>query len=113
MLKAPVEVSTSTVFCNVVFIYVGGTPADRATSAVPNAGEFSPITVKIEYSMHKPFDGVEFVIPTDAYPHVRRSGSVTASALINSYTACSPCIYYTLLSGRCPMLGTLSGQHGR
>jgi len=33
--------------------------------------EFAPITVIIEYSLHNPHDGLQFVLPTDAYPYVR------------------------------------------
>lgn len=33
--------------------------------------EFAPITVNISYSIRKPVDGLEFVLPTDSYPYVR------------------------------------------
>lgn len=42
-------------------------PMSQPTLAVP---EFSPITVKIEYSVRNPSDGLEFVFPTDTYPYV-------------------------------------------
>ena len=36
-----------------------------------NSSEFAPIMVVIEYSLHNPHDGLQFVLPTDAYPYVR------------------------------------------
>ena len=40
--------------------------------AVPTGpGEhFAPITINIEYSLRNPADGLNFVLPSDAYPHV-------------------------------------------
>lgn len=29
-----------------------------------------PIVVRIEYSLRNPVDGIQFVLPTDAYPYV-------------------------------------------
>ncbi len=45
----------------------------RSVSPDPglNSVEFAPITVIIEYSLHNPHDGLQFVLPTDAYPYVR------------------------------------------
>lgn len=37
--------------------------------------EFVPIIVNITYSLRNPVDGVQFVVPTDAYPYVGRSNS--------------------------------------
>lgn len=36
----------------------------------PGPGEhFAPITINIEYSLRNPADGLNFVLPSDAYPH--------------------------------------------
>lgn len=32
--------------------------------------EFSAITVIIEYTLRHPVDGIQFVLPTESYPHV-------------------------------------------
>lgn len=32
--------------------------------------EFAPITVNIEYTLCRPADGVQFILPTETYPHV-------------------------------------------
>ncbi len=45
------------------------TPGASHVNGVPT--EFAPITVNISYSIRKPVDGVEFVLPTDSYPYVR------------------------------------------
>jgi transcription initiation factor TFIID subunit 2 len=37
------------------------------------SSEFAPITVRIEYSMHNPPDGVQFIIPSDTHPYVSAS----------------------------------------
>ncbi|KAL4266270.1 Transcription initiation factor TFIID subunit 2 [Pleurotus pulmonarius] len=43
------------------------TPGASHVNGVPT--EFAPITVNISYSIRKPVDGVEFVLPTDSYPY--------------------------------------------
>ena len=45
------------------------TPGITSHPGLP-AFEFAPIVVKITYSLRNPVDGVEFVLPTDAYPYV-------------------------------------------
>ncbi|KAI6031377.1 hypothetical protein BKA83DRAFT_4199448 [Pisolithus microcarpus] len=35
----------------------------------PTGPEFMPIVVHIEYSLRNPVDGIQFVLPTDAYPY--------------------------------------------
>ena len=46
-------------------------PQTRASSLAPTATtEFAPLVVHVEYSLRNPVDGVEFVMPTDAYPYV-------------------------------------------
>ena len=48
----------------------------RGTTPDPNTqgvGEFAPILVVIDYSLRHPRDGIQFVLPTDAYPYVRIS----------------------------------------
>ncbi|TFY68605.1 hypothetical protein EVJ58_g911 [Rhodofomes roseus] len=41
-------------------------PMSQPTLPVP---EFNPITVNIAYSVRNPADGLQFVLPTDAYPY--------------------------------------------
>ncbi|OBZ68561.1 Transcription initiation factor TFIID subunit 2 [Grifola frondosa] len=43
------------------------TPGPMAQSTLP-VPEFVPITVNIVYSLRNPVDGIQFVLPTDAYP---------------------------------------------
>src|SRR6266702_1484782 len=50
-------------------------------SALPTV-EFAPITVHIEYSIRNPSDGLAFVRPSDAYPHVRRGSAFVKTLLI-------------------------------
>lgn len=46
-------------------------PHTRASSLAPTTTtEFAPLVVHVEYSLRNPVDGVEFVMPTDAYPYV-------------------------------------------
>jgi hypothetical protein len=40
-----------------------------APGAGPGA-EFAPLVLRVEYSMRNPIDGVQFVVPTDAFPYV-------------------------------------------
>lgn len=51
---------------------VGATePPTRAGSLAPGqATEFAPLVIHIDYSLRNPVDGLEFILPTDAYPHV-------------------------------------------
>lgn len=39
--------------------------------------EFSPIVIHIEYSLHNPVDGVEFVLPSDNNPYVSICYTIT------------------------------------
>jgi len=45
------------------------TPGPSFHTPVPGP-EFMPIVVHIEYSLRNPVDGIQFVLPTDAYPYV-------------------------------------------
>lgn len=42
-----------------------------------NGSEFAPISVIIHYSLRSPNDGLEFVLPTDAYPYVSSLSKTT------------------------------------
>ncbi|KAF8140663.1 hypothetical protein EV363DRAFT_1313061 [Boletus edulis] len=45
-------------------------PQTPGPSQTPAPGpEFMPIVVRIEYSLRNPVDGIQFVLPTDAYPY--------------------------------------------
>ncbi|KAG9313991.1 hypothetical protein JVU11DRAFT_4768 [Chiua virens] len=45
-------------------------PQTPGPSQTPAPGpEFMPIVVHIEYSLRNPVDGIQFVLPTDAYPY--------------------------------------------
>ncbi|KAF5374962.1 hypothetical protein D9758_000502 [Tetrapyrgos nigripes] len=44
------------------------TPGPQSTSG-QTITEFAPITVKIIYSLRKPVEGIQFVLPTDSHPH--------------------------------------------
>jgi transcription initiation factor TFIID subunit 2 len=53
-------------------------PTDNQTGASTSANtssqasrEYLPITVRIEYALRDPVDGLQFVLPSDAYPFVR------------------------------------------
>jgi hypothetical protein len=55
--------------------HLGNTPEPRSRggSMAPGAGpgaEFAPLVLRVEYSMRNPIDGVQFVVPTDAFPYV-------------------------------------------
>ena len=56
-------------------------PQTPGASALPTV-EFAPITVHIEYSLRNPSDGLAFVRPSDAYPHVRRSRAFVRTLII-------------------------------
>ncbi|TFY71826.1 hypothetical protein EVG20_g1175 [Dentipellis fragilis] len=45
------------------------TPGFVASQPLVAMPEFSPITINIEYSLRNPADGLQFVLPTDAYPY--------------------------------------------
>ena len=56
-------------------VYQAATPEPQtpgfAVAHTPVAiPEFSPITVNIEYSLRHPVDGLQFIVPSDAYPYV-------------------------------------------
>lgn len=36
-----------------------------------HATEFSPIQVRVTYHVRNPAEGIQFVLPSDAYPYVR------------------------------------------
>ena len=57
----------------------GTTPEPMAVPTGPGE-HFAPITINIEYSLRNPADGLNFVLPSDAYPHV--------SILVLLYGAC-------------------------
>lgn len=44
------------------------TPGPMAAPVLP-VPEFAPITVTIEYSIRNPADGIQFILPSDAYPY--------------------------------------------
>ncbi|KAG6333744.1 hypothetical protein ID866_5345, partial [Astraeus odoratus] len=44
------------------------TPGPSSQTPAPGP-EFMPIVVHIEYSLRNPVDGIQFVLPTDAYPY--------------------------------------------
>ncbi|OCH90063.1 hypothetical protein OBBRIDRAFT_793679 [Obba rivulosa] len=44
------------------------TPGPNFQNSLP-VPEFVPIVVNIAYSLRKPVDGIQFVVPTDAYPY--------------------------------------------
>ncbi|TFK56505.1 hypothetical protein OE88DRAFT_1689584 [Heliocybe sulcata] len=44
------------------------TPGPSTQPANPALSEYSPITVKIVYSLRNPSDGLQFIVPSDAYP---------------------------------------------
>lgn len=53
---------------------VAATPEPQApgpSQTATHTQEFSPIVVKITYSLTNPADGFEFVLPSDTHPHVR------------------------------------------
>ncbi|KAI9462278.1 hypothetical protein BJY52DRAFT_1203123 [Lactarius psammicola] len=56
-------------------------PQTPGTSTLPTV-EFAPITVHIEYSIRNPSDGLAFVRPSDAYPHVCCSRAFVRTLLI-------------------------------
>jgi transcription initiation factor TFIID subunit 2 len=41
------------------------------------SSEFAPLTITIEYSLTNPLDGLQFVLPTEAYPYV--SGDISST----------------------------------
>ena len=52
-----------------------GPSSAKTKNALPNSivnpsSEFAPLAVVIHYSLRTPHDGVQFVLPTDAYPYV-------------------------------------------
>ena len=48
------------------------TPGPSAQGAQSSAPEYEEILIKIVYSLRNPADGVQFMVPTDSYPYVRR-----------------------------------------
>ncbi|KAG6851364.1 hypothetical protein H0H93_005762 [Arthromyces matolae] len=53
--------------------------------------EFAPITINIAYSLRKPVDGFEFVLPTDAYPY-RVPHAYTSPTSPDSARCWVPCL---------------------
>ncbi|THH19678.1 hypothetical protein EW146_g1531 [Bondarzewia mesenterica] len=45
------------------------TPGFSATHTPISVPEFSPINITVEYSLRSPADGLQFVMPSDAYPY--------------------------------------------
>ena len=68
-------------FCCEVATPEPQTPGFGAQSSMP-ALEFAPILVKINYSLRNPADGVQFVLPSDAYPYVRVSHSFVSCQVL-------------------------------
>ncbi|KAI6112477.1 hypothetical protein EDD16DRAFT_1167057 [Pisolithus croceorrhizus] len=57
----------------------------------PTGPEFMPIVVHIEYSLRNPVDGMQFVLPTDAYPY-RVPHAFTTSSSPDAARCWVPCI---------------------
>ncbi|KAI0692979.1 hypothetical protein BC835DRAFT_1276761 [Cytidiella melzeri] len=66
------------------------TPGFMLQSAVP-VFEFAPIQVVITYSLRNPADGVEFIVPSDAYPY-RVPHAYTTPSSPDSARCWVPCI---------------------
>lgn len=83
-------------------------PQIPGPSQTPAPGpEFMPIVVRIEYSLRNPVDGIQFVLPTDAYPYVSVSNKHIHLIESSSIAACSSCIHRPFLSRCCEMLDPL------
>lgn len=53
--------------------YIKPPPTPQAgapSTPSPKKAEYSPIVIKIEYAVRNPTDGLQFVLPSDAYPFV-------------------------------------------
>jgi hypothetical protein len=73
------------------------TPGMGFQTPATSVPEFSPITVNISYSLRNPVDGFQFVIPSDAYPHVS-SGFLGREPEPNRDSASSACVYNTVFA---------------
>ena len=72
------------------------TPGMSILAAAP-LPEYAPIVVHISYSIKDPSDGVQFILPNDAYPYVRLSLNLVYSQLIR-ILANSACLHYPFIS---------------
>ncbi|HEV7736929.1 MAG TPA: hypothetical protein VGO47_06095, partial [Chlamydiales bacterium] len=61
--------------------------------SAPISPEFSSIMIVIEYTLRHPTDGIQFVIPTEAYSQVSRYGMIAGFIISRNYTAHSSRIY--------------------
>lgn len=73
------------------------TPAFGVHPSVPML-EFAPIIVKITYSLRNPADGIQFVLPSDAYPYVRLSDLSVRCQPLTILVAGASCLHYSILS---------------
>lgn len=73
------------------------TPAFGIHPSVPIL-EFAPIIVKITYSLRNPADGIQFVLPSDAYPYVRLSDLSVWCQTLTITVASASCLHYSILS---------------
>lgn len=63
-----------------------------ATLPLPTA-EFSPIVVHVEYSLRRPADGLQFVLPTEADPYVCFSSHMELAHVLMSMAARATRLY--------------------
>lgn len=67
------------------------TSTDRqGTRSLPSTtgSEFAPISVVIHYSLQSPNDGMEFVLPTEAYPYVSFVSSCYSKVISSYFYTC-------------------------
>jgi transcription initiation factor TFIID subunit 2 len=82
-------------------------PSGMATPAAANpqtAPEYLPLIVRIEYSLKNPVDGIQFVLPSDAYPFVSLL-LITMLLSLTPLPACPSHVHVADFTGRCTMLG--------
>lgn len=88
-------------------------PTAPTTSTTANAAsqathEFMALTVRIEYSLRNPVDGIQFVLPSDAYPFVSLTFSLFSSLVSDVFvSARSSRLYLAYFPGRRSVLGTM------
>lgn len=70
-------------------------PAGFRATESESTSQFAPITILIHYSLRNPRDGIQFVLPTDAYPYVSPMLFSRFGYILNRSTnlACSPRVY--------------------
>ena len=70
--------------------------------AAPALAEFAPIIVNIEYTLRHPAEGLQFVLPTEAYPHV--SPDIARTVMLHTSFPASPARIHDALGSRCSTL---------